>query len=782
MVLLRSRPPLHRTSGRRHTSVAERRTIWAILGAAGVAGLFAPGEPAGWEVADAALRAGGAIGLALVTSYARRWTWLVLAGGAGVFAGGEALPTTLAAVALGLALVGNNVARRSRPLGAAVGALAAHAIMLWPTTGFSGRPTLIAAAVCGVVFGSFWRVAPRRIRRQILIGGGLAAAFVALATTVFFVSAWTSRSSVLRGIDLAEEALELARDGDQDGAARTFSLAAEEFSKAQDRVTAPWALPARLIPVVGSQARALDVATAEGANLATVAASAASAVDLDAVTLRDGKIDLAVVNGYADPLRRTADALNRAATEVDAADSPWLLWNVDSRIERLQAELEDARPDANNVADAVEAAPSLLGGEGPRSYLVVFMTPSELRGLGGFVGAFAQLDVVDGQITLTRTGRPGELNRVLRDGTPTISGPDDYLERYGRYQPERFFQDVTFSPDFPSVAQVIEELYPQAGGVALDGVIALDPRALTGFIRLTGPVEVGGVRLRPNTAEEFLLHEQYFEFADDDLERQGILDDALREIFERLLCIDTPTPRSLADALRPSIQQDRLVFHSIHEPEQALFEQIGASGTMAAPDGHDFLAITGQNSGNNKIDYFLQRDIFYDVTYDSGRGAVDATVSVTVTNNAPSSGAPDSIIGSNDRGLASGTNQMLLSVYTPHELVAATIDGVDTSTQAGTERGYRVYTLFIRLGPGESQTLVLDLAGFVRPTDDYRLRVASQPTVNPDRLQITVQDADGGLREEFRVGQEPVARGSATGLAELELEEDLVIVVAENGG
>ncbi len=777
----RTRPPLHRTSGRRHSTVGERRLIWGILGLAAAVGLFAPGEPAGWTVADAVLRAGGAIGLTLITSYARRWTWLVLAGGAGVFAGGEALPTTLAAAALALALVGNNVPRRSRPMGAGVGALAAHAMMRWPTDGFSGRPTVLTVLVCLPLIVSFWRVAPRRVRRQITFGAAGVATFVTLATAAFVASAWASRSTVLRAIDLAEEGLDLARDGDQDGAARKFTLAAEQFSKAQDRIAAPWARPARLIPFVGPQARALDTATREGARLSEVAAVAASEVELDALTLRDGHIDLALIEGFAPPLRRTADALNRAATEVDAADSPWLLWNVDSRIERFQEELADAQPTANDIADGLEAAPALLGGDGSRSYLVVFMTPAELRGLGGFIGAFAQLDVDDGQLTLTRTGRPDELNRVLRSGAPSISGPEDYLERYSRYRPELFFQDVSFSPDFPSVAQVVAELYPQAGGVRLDGVIALDPRALAGLIRLTGPVEVGGVRLGPDNTEEFLLHEQYVDFVDGDDQRQDLLDDALREVFDRLLSIEAPTPRALADALRPAVRQDRLMFHSTHAGEQALFEQIGVSGTFPAPDGHDFLAVTSQNAANNKIDYFLQRQLFYDVTYDPARGSVSATLAVTLTNDAPAAGLPASIIGSNDRGLAPGTNQMLLSVYTPHALSAASIDGAATSTQRGTERGRQVYTLFVSVAPGESKSVRFELEGFIRPDDGYLLRVAPHPTVKPDQLQITVVDTDSEPLGSIQTAGDLVDDASPTGPVRLELERDLTIGIGDRG-
>ena len=74
-----------------------------------------------------------------------------------------------------------------------------------------------------------------------------------------------------------------------------------------------------------------------------------------------------------------------------------------------------------------------------------------------------------------------------------ITGPADSVARYGQFDPAHYWQNVTMSPDFPSVGRVIAQLFPESGGVPIDGVLRLDPAALQGLLQLAGPVTVPGI-------------------------------------------------------------------------------------------------------------------------------------------------------------------------------------------------------------------------------------------------------------------------------------------------
>src|SRR6202035_2533486 len=94
------------------------------------------------------------------------------------------------------------------------------------------------------------------------------------------------------------------------------------------------------------------------------------------------------------------------------------------------------------------------------------------------------------------------------------------------------FQDVTYSPDFPTVGKVISQMYPQAGGDQIDGVLALDPDALSALLRFTGPINVAGLPtpLTAANAADVLLRQQYLSFParEQQTSRHDFLQNALQ--------------------------------------------------------------------------------------------------------------------------------------------------------------------------------------------------------------------------------------------------------------
>jgi Protein of unknown function (DUF4012) len=445
-----------------------------------------------------------------------------------------------------------------------------------------------------------------------------------------------------------------------------------------------------------------------------------------------------------------ASTLERAAARMDAVESAWLAAPVADRVDRVQREVADARPDARLAADAVRVVPGIFGGDGESRWLVAFTTPVEARGRTGFMGNYAELTAIDGDVEMPRFGRILELEL---GGTPgverTLTGPGDFVARWGRYQPLATWRNLTMSPDFPSVGQVMTELYPQSGGRPIDGVIAVDPVALAALLEFTGPVTVPGVP-EPLTAEnaaEFMLFEQYVELPDN--ERVDVLENLARTVFDRLTVGELPAPGAVADVLGPAVRDGHIQLYSSHPEQQRLFTEIDADGALPAVDG-DFLAVVNSNATGNKIDRFLSRDIDYRATWDPASGEVAATLSVTLVNDAPRAGLPDYIIGNalDEEGedLPPGTNRTHLSLYSPFALEGADLDGQPLDLPAEVERDRYAYSLFLDIPPeGGARVVTLRLRGSI-PVDGhgYRLDVAGQPLVTPDDVRVTVESTAGG--------------------------------------
>ncbi len=717
----------------RHAVIARGIAVLAVVGGA-VAGC----RPTGTVAVDVVLTGLLAGVVTLAASRSSRWPLFGTVAAAILLARGFVL---IPALASGVTvLLGGRRLARSRMWGAATGGLAIQALLRLPDLGFQGTSALVVAVVLAPVLWSGYRSCTRPERRRIRTGVVVAGAVVILVVGVGYgLVVLSVKGDIDRATDGARAGLQDTRQGDTTAALTEFEQANRAFGRADRRLNAWWAAPVRAVPILGQHAEALGVATEEGLQLTRNAAATVGRTSYSDLRSRGGQFDIARIESLRQPLARTAGSIASARQGLDRARSPWLLAPLSKGLDDLDEELVQAAQETDLAREGVAVAPELLGADGPRTYFVAFVTPAELRGSGGFVGSYAEISADDGQIDLVRSGSVPELERASPPGSVEVTGPPDYLARYGRFNPGEFFRDVTFSPNFPYDAQVISEIYPQSGGTEIDGVISIDPFALAALLELTGPIPVErfGRTLAADTAAQFLLRDNYALFQDNDAQNEALAE-LVESTFDRLTTGDLPGPRKLAEVLGPVTEDGRIRLWSPDPAEEAFFARLGATGAFPEPrPDHDFLAVASQNSGNNKIDVFQQRDIDYRVTVDDG-GDLRATVEVTVRNPVPlDAELPDYVIG-NAQGDPPGTNRMLLSIYTPHLLDRATLDGELTGVESQTEAGYRVYTRLLSVPPGGSVTLTLDLIGSLDVSDGYVLDLAPQPTVNSDELELRV--------------------------------------------
>ena len=165
---------------------------------------------------------------------------------------------------------------------------------------------------------------------------------------------------------------------------------------------------------------------------------------------------------------------------------------------------------------------------------------------------------------------------------------------------------------------------------------------------------------------------------------------------------------------------------------------------LARGDGY---AVVLNNAGANKLDVYLDRSIAYDATVDPATGAVEATATITLTNTVDPDGLPSGVTG-NYTGEPIGTNRTLLSLYTPLDVLDATValDGDDPTPftlDDGTEAGWNVASGFVAIPPGESVVVTIQLAGVIEQPTEPTLVVRPMPMVLPERHRIAVRSTDG---------------------------------------
>jgi hypothetical protein len=719
-----------------------------LVVAAAVGGALAGCHPTGLPALDALY---GALLAALVTvaaAGAGRASLLVMATLATMMSRGWL--TVPAAVALALAFGAVLAPRPYRRLGALIGALSVQVILRWPPLGFHGGTALLAVAAVTPVLVSAWRNLRSQHRSRVLAGVGALLGLGVVLSLPAAVSALSARGAVQGGTDAARQSLDDVAAGKPSVAVTELKIAAGELGRAHQRTAGWWDLGAYLVPVVAQQQRAMAQVTAAGRDLASSASVEAGAIDFESLKYHQGQIDLSAIGALINPVNSLKEQIASAQAVVGRNRSGWLLGPVANRIAQLRTELAKAGRESDLAALAVNDAPALLGADGERHYFVAFVTPAETRGLEGFIGAYGELTVNRGHIALTRSG---QATHLVTSPSPNLhlTGPPDYVARYGPFKPQDNFEDLTYSPDFPTVESVVAELYSEVGGDRIDGVLALDPAALAALLNFSGPVTVPGLdaRLTPANAAEVLLRQQYTTAqasAISATQRHDYLQAALAAAFGQLTAGSLPAPEKLASTLGPLVDQGRLLFWSSHPADQPLLSRLRLEGAFPEPGpGGDVLAVTLANAANNKIDAYLRERVVDSVRYDPVHGSVSSTVTVSLDNTAPDQGLPPDVIGSfTGSGLSPGSNYGWLSVYSPFTLTSAAVNGTTVALPGWLpELGVRAYSLFVTTPARSTSTVTLAFAGQVDPGSSYGLDLRLQPLASPSTASVSVEPVAG---------------------------------------
>ena len=718
----------------RRRSVTVRRAVAALAAALA---FTAHTQPTGLAVVDAALAPALAAAVTLLAARARPWTMAVAAGAAAAASVPSPEPL-LGFAAVGAAVAAALTARRTPVLTALVGLALVNAVLRLRLPGPAVTEVFAALAVLAPVCLSGYRRLRRETQRRLRNGVFVTAVPVVAVALLGAVALALARPALEEAIRHASAGLSAARSADEERANDELEAAADSFRAAAQPLGAWWARPASAIPVVGPHLRALRVAATTGVDLAVAGERVAAATNLAGIRVSQGQVPVEGIAALEAPLVGASDDVAEALHRLRSARSPWLLPPVARRLDANVSRLADADRSLRTSRDVVAVLPRMLGAGGPRRWFLAIQTPSEARGSGGFIGNYGEIVADGGRLKLARFGRIGELNQGGDPARRVLGGPADYVARYGRFAVANTWQNVTLSPDFPSVTKVIANLYPQSGGQPIDGVIAVDPAGVAALLRLTGPLQVPPwpEPITPDNAERILLYEQYVALQGQ--VRLDFLGDASRLLWERLTSGDLPGAGEIVKALGPAVRGKHLLVSAVDATEDAALARAGANGAMAPVRG-DALSVITQNASGNKIDWFLRRQVQYRPRVDPTTGALSAQLAITLENDAPASGLPDYLIGNALPSMPPpGTNRLYLSVYTPWGLTGARINGVPATMESERELGRSVYSTYLDVAPRAKVVLELDLEGRYPRTGGYLLDLHSQPLVTPDRVTVSL--------------------------------------------
>ena len=314
----------------------------------------------------------------------------------------------------------------------------------------------------------------------------------------------------------------------------------------------------------------------------------------DGGVLDRGRVKVEALASLEGPLEDQVETLTALEEEL-AAHTTGSLWpSLWEAFYEFRYEISEIRHDAEDFGRLLAEIDSLLGQEAERTYLILLLNNSELRGAGGVLTGVGTMTADHGELKL---GAFTSVHRLRADRAVNVEVPLDF-ERFTKYEANStsLWLNTTYSPDVPDVALVASRMYEEVTGTKTDGVMAVDPRGIAALMPQDATLEVRGVGEDVSTADlaDFIYSDAYEEFNDQQQRRDAILELGARA-FKLILEADLDD-RDDIQRVADAFSGGHLRVVSFEESEQEALSAVEASGDLAPAPG-DSVLITAQNAG-----------------------------------------------------------------------------------------------------------------------------------------------------------------------------------------
>jgi hypothetical protein len=573
-------------------------------------------------------------------------------------------------------------------------------------------------------------------------------AMIAACFVLLLAGLWLAVTAVMARSQLNQVRAEARTLGSQLSAsqwpaarATAADLASHAHSASQLTSGPVWALAA-VLPSAGEPLKTIRGMTAAADMLGQDALPqlVRAGQQLSPRTLRraDGSIDLSRIAAIGPAVASATAAVTQATNTISALPRHTWLGSIDAAHADALSQitvLDNALTSANV---AVRIVPTMLGQDGVKRYLLAFQNEAEARGTGGLPGAFAIVEANHGKLRIAHM----ESDTALDGVSASVGFGPEYNQLYGGAGTTTLYVNGNLSPNFPYAAQIWASMWRHHSGEKVDGVIAVDPTALSYLLAVTGPATLPD-KSQVSAANVVALTQSniYAKFSGlgstvNDQRKAYLLNIATAASTKILDARGDPI--ALLRAVAKAAGEQRILVWSADPGVQRDLEQTIVAGTIPVTSA-PYVGLSIVNDAGSKLDYYLDRSISWVRT---GCGpARPTTVTITLTNNAPASGLPLYVTLRSDSHsylTRPGDNRLEVSYLATQGALmhGVTINGKPATASIGAERGHPVYTVDVELPRGTSRTIVLHLS---EPAGTGQPIVLRQPLVRP--LNVRLADA-----------------------------------------
>ena len=531
----------------------------------------------------------------------------------------------------------------------------------------------------------------RRGRRIAAIVGAVVAVLVVVCG-VCGVLVYRDAMDVLdQSKDVMAQAATISDDlknGNGDELNSTVQGMASEISSMHAKTSGPLWVAASYVPVLGDDIRAARGVVEQADNLMQnalmPAAQSLQGVSLSTL-LTDATVDVQTLESVSAALSQAQPVVEQASSAIDALPQAHI-GKVRDTVDKVRGPIASAAETLKGFNEIAPILPQMLGASGTRNYLLVAQNLAELRSTGGLPGSMGVLTIDNGHISLNEFVPATSLDNEdgghygITDEEMAIWGKNDRLGKH--------ICDTNLIPDFARDSQIWSEWWQDKKGIAVDGVIAIDPVLLQKLLALTGGIEVDGHSIDGSSAAKALLNDAYNEMPIDQTDQffSDVASQAFDHVMGSLGSISLP---DLAQTLGDAVGEQHLFAWMANADEQTLVEKAGAAGTLGNDSANPQLGVFISDDTFSKKSWFFSTDTQVSDGTTNADGTTTYHVTTTLTNHLTADEADNSASYITGYNIARRDNtDMVMWIY----LVAPAGGSISNVSQEGGDVALQDFT------------------------------------------------------------------------------------------
>ncbi len=271
---------------------------------------------------------------------------------------------------------------------------------------------------------------------------------------------------------------------------------------------------------------------------------------------------------------------------------------------------QDTKKEVETIDKLVKAVFEKDGVE--RRYFLMLQNNMELRPGGGFLGQYAVVKVKDGELTSLFIEDANLLDqRISAKVRPPY--PFTKMMQIKKWK----FRDSNFSADFPTNIEKAEYFYRLSGGNSkFDGVISVNASILNNALEITGPINLGGYGTYTSEdavlkLEEFVEKKYLFDETLDTQNRKSVMKKLAPVVADKLL--QPENFKKTVDLALNELRNKNVMINFEDQSIQQMIREVKWGGVVDTTWDGDYLMLVDANLGALKSDYYMKRDVDYDV-------------------------------------------------------------------------------------------------------------------------------------------------------------------------